>query len=120
MASISETLLSLTARNGGATVSLVDGSVATHTTGFYVGGAVPTERFNTPGDLSDYATAVTNIMRQTSIGYIGSWRDGDNRYGTVYIDAVDWVEDFETAHRLAEKRGELAIWEIAGGTEYRL
>lgn len=119
MASIAETLLSLTARNGGATVSLEDGTVAAHTSGFYVGGAVPSEVFENHGDVRQYEDAVNAIGFATQwLGYVGSWIDADT--DTVYIDAVDHIEHFDIAVAVAEQRGELAIWEIAGGTEFRL
>ena len=117
MASIAETLLSRTARDGGVTVSLETGDVAAHTSGFYVGGRVAGYTVPVGATLMDYIGAsnrLANAMDGT--GYVGTWTDGD----LVYVDASDHVEDFETAVKLAASRGELAIWEIAGGTEFRL
>jgi len=119
MATIAETLLARTARDGGVTVSLVSGDVAAHTSGFYVGGRVQETVVADPSDIADYQSAVTTITRRAGgVGYIGSWRDIET--GHVHIDASDHVEDFDSAIRIAQERGELAIWEIAGGTEFRL
>lgn len=118
MSSISELLLAGTAANGGTTVSLEDATVAIHVRGYYVGGAVPSEVFPNTGDMSDYANAVTNITRQVQgLGYIGSWLDTETN--TVYVDAVDWIEDRTIAIAVARDRGELAIWDIANGEEIR-
>jgi len=119
MASIAETLLTRTARDGGVTVSLVSGDVAAHTSGFYVGGRVAETLVTDPSDLGDYLTAVSTITRRAGgVGYVGAWKNHET--GFVHVDASDHFEDFETAHRIAQERGELAIWEIAGGTEFRL
>lgn len=119
MASIAEILLARTARDGGVTVSLVSGDVAAHTTGFYVGGRVTETLVTDPTDLGDYLSAVSTVTRRAGgVGYIGSWKNDET--GVVHVDASDHFEDFETAHRTAQERGELAIWEIAGGTEFRL
>jgi hypothetical protein len=119
MASIAEILLARTARDGGVTVSLVSGNVAAHTTGFYVGGRVKESIVKDASDIADYQSAVNAITRRSGgVGYIGSWKNDET--GWVHVDASDHFEDFESAVRVASERGELAIWEIAGGTEYRL
>jgi hypothetical protein len=119
MASIAQTLMSRTARDGGVTVSLVSGDIADHTSGFYVGGRVKETIVKDPADIGDYLTAVSTITRRAGgVGYIGAWKNDET--GWVHIDASDHVPDFESAVRIAQERGELAIWEIAGGTEYRL
>lgn len=119
MATIAETLLARTARDGGVTVSLVSGDVAAHTSGFYVGGRVKETLVKDPSDIGDYLTAVSTITRRAGgVGYIGAWKNDET--GVVHVDASDHVEDFGTAVRIAKERGELAIWEIAGGTEFRL
>jgi hypothetical protein len=119
MATIAETLLARTARDGGVTVSLVSGDVASHTTGFYVGGRVKESIVRDPSDLAEYQNAVDKTTRWAGgTGYIGAWKNTDT--GWVHVDASDYVPDFESAVRIGRERGELAIWEIAGGTEYRL
>lgn len=116
MATIAETLLARTARDGGATISLVDGEVATHTTGFYVGGVVDTVVLPLEPTLDEYADAVNTIRhRMGGRGYVGSWR---NHFDcSTAIDASEWYADADTALAVARQRGELAVWEIAGGTE---
>lgn len=115
MATIAETLLARTARDGGATVSLVSGDVASHTTGFYVGGVVKTVRLPLEPTLEEYADAVESVRAAMGgTGYIGAWR---NFYDCeTDIDGVEWVEDADTALELGRARGELEVWEIAGGT----
>lgn len=116
MASIAEILLARTARDGGATVSLVSGEVASHTSGFYVGGVVETVRLPLEPSESEYADAVETIRANMGgRGYIGSWR---NHFDcSTAIDGVDWYADADTALEVGRARGELAVWEIAGGTE---
>lgn len=115
MATIAETLLARTARDGGATVSLVSGDVANHTTGFYVGGVVDTVHLPLEPTLDEYEDAVEIIRgNMGGRGYVGSWRNLYN--GVTDIDGVDWIEDADTALELGRSRGEIAVWEIAGGT----
>lgn len=113
MASIAETLLARTARDGGCTVSLVSGDMATHTSGFYVGGVVPAIELPVGATLAQYVGASNRIANAMhGRGYVGTWTDGD----TVYVDGSEWYADAETALRVGRERGELAVWEIAGGT----
>lgn len=115
MATIAETLLARTARDYGCTMSLVSGDVATHTSGFYVGGVVDTVKLPLEPTLEDYADAVERIRgAMGGRGYIGTWRNVFNC--STDVDGVDWVEDADTALELGRERGELAVWEIAGGT----
>lgn len=117
MTSITETLHALTSRNGGATVSLEDGSVATHTTGFYVGGLVPEVVVEDTGYADDLYGPVETIGAEVNwTGFIGTWK----HEGNIYVDASEWYADFETAARVGRERGEKAIWEVAGGTEFIL
>lgn len=115
MATIAETLVARTARDGGCTVSLVSGDVATHTTGFYVGGVVKTVRLPLEPTLEEYADAVESVRAAMGgKGYIGTWR---NYYDTTTdVDGVEWYADADEALRVGRERGELAVWEIAGGT----
>lgn len=115
MASIAETLLARTARDGGCTVSLESGEVASHTDGFYVDGVdgVDAIIFPVGSPLHKYVGAVNRIANATGgLGYVGTWTDG----GMVYVDASEWYADAETALRVGRERGELEVWEIAGGT----
>lgn len=115
MATIAETLLARTARDGGCTVSLVSGDVATHTAGFYVGGVVKTVHLPLEPTEAEYAHAVESVRAAMGgVGYIGTWR---NYYDvTTDVDGVEWYADAETALRVGRARGELEVWEIAGGT----
>lgn len=115
MATIAETLTARTARDGGCTISLVSGEVASHTDGFYVGGVVKTVRLPLEPSVEDYADAVDRVRAAMGgVGYVGTWR---NYYDcTTDVDGVEWYADAETALKVGRERGELEVWEIAGGT----
>ena len=117
MTFITDVLIAQTHRHGGATVSMDTGHDAGHTTGFYVGGLVPEIILPLPLDPSDVSEAVVTIGSATHwTGYIGTWTNGDR----VHFDASEWYATLDEAVTVARTRGELAIWEIAGGTEFRL
>lgn len=49
---------------------------------------------------------------------IGVWTDHET--GTVYIDPVEHIADYETAVAHATQRGELAIWDAREDREIRI
>lgn len=117
MATIAAHLVTQTARHGGATVSLETGEVATHADGFYVGGLVQEIVLPLPMDHHTMDVATSQIGEATGwTGYIGTWINGNQ----VHVDASEWYATLDEAVTVARSRGELAIWEIAGGTEFRL
>jgi hypothetical protein len=85
--------------------------------GFVVGGIVPSLVIE-PSAITIEAVERTEewIERNRSARYYGSWNDA----GTIHIDAVDIIEDREEAIRLAEERGELAIYDLAADEEVRV
>lgn len=73
------------------------------------------------GDLDVVAIAAwveRELPRVMSEGnYFGAWRDSET--GTIYLDVVKIFHEFVPACRDADKRGELAIWDLAGQREIR-
>ncbi|MFC4089336.1 hypothetical protein [Micromonospora sp. GCM10011541] len=49
--------------------------------------------------------------------YFGAWTDRET--GVIYLDVVKIFSEFVPACRDADKRGELAIWDLAGQREIR-
>lgn len=47
--------------------------------------------------------------------YLGAWTDPST--GTLYLDATEHIESRSQAMAAAEKRGELAIWDIRASEE---
>jgi hypothetical protein len=98
--------------NGGCTIDS-NGNVP-DISGFVVGGKVPS--FVMSGDES-FVTLARWVAEHPSNHY-GSWKDSET--GLIHIDAVDFVEDFDTAVALGLRRGEIAIWDAGKGEEVRL
>lgn len=107
------TLCRETYANGGVTLDLASPtmSVATHTHGYYVAGLQTPHTFPlADADTRDYQFALGAAYAATQgLGLMGTWVED----GTVYAEASEWFEDYETATLEAKKRGELAIWDIA-------
>jgi hypothetical protein len=96
--------------SGGGTVDK-DGNPASTSSGYVVGGKVPTMVGCTIADLRDWIDANPS-------DYYGSWLDSET--GKIHYDAVDFVTDRDEAIRLGLERGEIAIWDAAAGEEIRL
>jgi hypothetical protein len=86
--------------------------LALPTTGFLVGGKVPSFIIE-PGVrlfLSTQVQLFEWVSRQHDASYIGMWVGPS---GNIYIDAVDWVVSRGHALGLATRRGELEIRDVA-------
>lgn len=114
MTTLSSALMVFTAQDGGATLSLETEDRAVQTTGYWVGGAVPTVTLPVSADCDAFEAAVKEIGDAVEwSGYIGTWTDAD----IIYVDSAEWVADHTEAMKLASERGELAIWDIASMEE---
>lgn len=89
----------------GTTVS-VTGDVPT--TGYAVGGAVP-ELVITGNDTS----ALSEWVAENSGAHYGAWKNGD----AYHFDVTEIYDSLDSAMLVARFRGELAIFDIANGTE---
>lgn len=96
-------------RESGATVATRGESP---TNGFMVGGVAP-ELVMTNGtrDLPSW-------VARNSGEYFGIWRD--DATGKYHADISEHYADRETAIEIARQRGEIAIWDLANGTEIRV
>lgn len=107
------TLARETAANGGCTLDLSSPTmaVAAHTSGYYVAGLQKPLTFALKGaDTRNYQRALGAAYAATQgVGLMGTWVDN----GTVYAEASEWIEDYESAVLAAKLRGELAVWDIA-------
>lgn len=110
------TLSRETRNNGGVTLDLSHHSmdIAAHTSGYYVAGLHKPHTFAlADADTRDYQFALGMAYAATDgHGLMGTWVDN----GTVYAEASEWIEDYETAILEAKLRGELAIWDVANKT----
>lgn len=78
------------------------------------GQTIPLQEAAAPGPAGiDGAVA---RLQLDGASYIGTWLDE----GTVYIDAIDLIEDTDEAIKVASERGELAIYNLATGQTIRL
>jgi hypothetical protein len=77
--------------------------------------------FSTPTLDSGYVVAIRPLKREADIvtegALFGRWTDED---GTVYWDEVEVIGNVWYALMAAKVRGEIAIWDIARGTELRV
>jgi hypothetical protein len=88
----------------------VDGS-AVPTTGYFVGGAVPSLINPTREQMIDF-------IETAGADYVGFWEDSETL--ALYVDAVDHTESEAFARRLSILRGEIAYWDVAKGDEVRV
>ena len=78
-----------------------------------VGGSIPGATLR-PTDYRSYADLFRDFAEHyidilsSGARYVGTWLDD----GTLYIDAIDIVEDTDAAIRLAAERGERAIYHL--------
>lgn len=98
-------------RNGelGGTFN-VDGKIVP-TTGYFIGGAVPSLINPTPAQVLEF-------IETSPSDYVGYWEDSATN--ALYIDAVDHVHTEYGARRLAELRSEIAYWDARKGAEVRV
>lgn len=85
--------------------------------GYYVGGAVPGVKVNSPDELDIY-DVVKFVNLSPWVEFYGVWTDQET--GTVYIDAVDHYSDLDDALFYGTERGEVAIWDISNSAEINL
>lgn len=87
------------------------------TTGFYVGGAVPSlvidDAFSRP-----LLVRLDKFVTDCPTDLVGFWFDTDN--GKLHLDAVNWYQDEYTASAIGRVRKEIAIWDIKNDREVRL
>lgn len=109
---IAETLAAF--RNEGGTVDRT-GELATHETGYYVGGLFTPLVFDSADevDRGEIAWWVGNHYAN----HYGVWTDSET--GKVYIDAVTYLMTESYALLAGRERGELAIWDVKNGVEIR-
>lgn len=114
-------LANATVSEGGATLDASSGRPAGWTTGYMVGGAVPS--LTLPATLAPVHVATLAdwlaSVRPGAIAarqYVGSWIDG----ATAWFDVSDRLADRADALTLAAARGELAIWDLANAAEIRV
>lgn len=105
-------ILEATLEAGGATFYADTLQMVHHDAGFYIGGAastvvIPESEFT----LETLSLAISDVSGRTR--YIGTWIHA----GSVYVDAVTYLRDAKQALELARQRGELAVYDIAGGSE---
>lgn len=91
----------------GTTVS-VTGDVPT--TGFMVGGGN-----NTPELVTNDTRELSAWVAENSGSYFGAWKNTDT--DTYHFDVSEHYDSLDSAMLVARFRGELAIYDIANGTE---
>ena len=107
--------LSLTVKNGGATINPKTGE--TVTSGYAVGGVREFKFYNARiGQLEEIIEAVKEIRLEHKNCEIGFWMDG----GTLYLDAIVVMADEAGARLVGEKFGEIAIFNLDTKEEIRL
>lgn len=128
------TLHSRTLATGGVTLDMSTLDLATHTHGYYVGGAsnyagvqipavvMPVQEFTLERVKYELGYAYAEQINLDPIGgngtgipsaLIGTWINE----GMVYVDIVNHFADRDMAIVAAAIRGELAIWDIASNEE---
>lgn len=101
--------------DGGGSVSLL--GWPTPTTGFMVGGVVPSTvtKTCTYQTIDSFLAATIGELLQSN-RFAGIWQGPD----AVYLDVSEWVADEQAAVALGRARGELAIYNLATGTDIQL
>ena len=121
MSEIARELLSLARHGDGGTVPL--NGLPLPSTGFYVGGRIPSlimsvDDVESRGQHVATLQSVINFVSRAGTPYVGVWRD--NESDKIYFDAVEWYANEYTACAVARVRKELAVWDIDHGRELRL
>ena len=120
VATIADTLAAM-AGQGGGTLDLSTGSAATRESGYYVGGAHGILPWLFPSDPAMAETLVVTgqwrdaveSMTGQGAAYVGVWEHS----GLYYVDATEWYAEEWDALEAGRARGEIAVWDIAKGTE---
>lgn len=121
MSEVARELLSIARHGDGGTVPL--NGLPLPSMGYYVGGSVPSlimEAADVDSRGQHVATlqSVINFVSRAGTPYVGVWRDHETN--KIYFDAVNWFADGSTAMAVAFARSEIAVWDIANGTELRV
>ncbi len=112
-----------TRRDGGGTYKAREGyAPAGLRSGYVVGGVLPSR--TAPNRLAEASRALLDFARDKTVDtllsmpglYLGTWVDDD----TVYFDVVQRISSKGEALDLAQRRGELAIWDVARSREVRV
>ena len=107
--------LSLTAKNGGATINPKTGE--TVTTGYAVGGIREFKFYDARLEqLEDITAAIQKIRCSHPKMDVGFWLDG----GTLYLDAIAVMASEESARIVAEAFDEIAFFNLDTNEEIRL
>ena len=107
--------LSLTAKNGGATINPKTGE--TVTSGYAVGGIREFKFVRaTMDDLEDVVGAIQKIRCSHPKMKVGFWLDD----GTLYLDAIAVMNSEESARTVAETFDEIAFFNLDTNEEIRL
>lgn len=107
--------LSLTIKNGGATIDPKNGACVE--TGFAVGGIREFKFYSARLDqFEEIVEAVKEIRIVHSKMKVGFWMDGS----TLYVDAIAVVNDEDTARNIAELHGEIAYFNLDTNQEVRV
>ena len=106
--------ISLTAKNGGATI---DPKTATVATGYAVGGIREFKFYSARLEqLEDITAAITKIRCSHPKMKIGFWLDE----GTLYLNAIAVMNSEESARIVAETFEKIAFFNLDTNTEIRL
>ena len=107
--------ISLTAKNGGATIDPKTGE--TVTTGYAVGGIREFKFYSARLEqLEDITAAIQKIRCSHPKMKIGFWLDG----GTLYLDAIAVMNSEESARTVAETFDEIAFFNLDTNEEIRI
>jgi hypothetical protein len=113
-----ESLMYDVLQTGGATITRDYGDIAMHDSGYYVGGKWPGVKYRT----NAYSVRELAILAHKYIvssptyiepTYVGFWIDS----GILHIDTVTWHERAGDAVDAGLKREQVAIFDIARGTD---
>lgn len=102
-----------TLANNGGTFRNGDNISDTLTTGYVVGGIVPSQIVS-----ADNQDELSRVLSQFVATYdvVGTWLHD----GMVHVDAVEVYDSREDAISVGRTRGEIAIWNVADSTEITL
>ena len=110
-------------RDGGYTIGLdTNGLPCTPMTGYMVG--IPGPHAKTQVYPPNFYNVMAQFEAMTRLAqntvhklYAGAWFDGHNVW---YLDISENILDVDDAIQVAQRRGELAIWDVANKKEIRV
>lgn len=110
-----ESVLKVTAAAGGGTFER-SGRLYRPAGGYMVGAHPGTYRIVPADDVASMAAALADVLRDYPGAMVGTWLQGT----AVHVDPVLHVADLVTAVTIGRRNGQLAIWDVAAGTELPL